>query len=271
MKNHSVTKKIYTKKKVLKKRGASLGRNIGIKESKGEFLFLLDSDVVLTDSRILRELLKHFQRDPKIAISEAPYFTKNMSLSERAIACRLPFPNGYTRYISPGSMLIRRDVFNEVGFFDETLGYPYAPGEDQEFAARILRKGYKIFIDTRFINIHLKPETEINARTSIKNNLNFLKSTLTVMPPVHYKIFKAEPLIMKLEVLFALYPLTFFLPLLNVYLLPLLFLPFTYYLYKCKAPFISRCKLSVMLVTYKFIRSTGILLFLAKKLFVNLV
>jgi GT2 family glycosyltransferase len=208
-----------------------------------------------------------------MAISEAPYFTKNMSLSERTIAYRLPIPYGYTRYISPGSMLIRRSVFNEVGFFDETLGYPYAPGEDQEFAARVLRKRYKIFIDTRFINLHLKPKSKSedgNARKSVKNHLHFLKSTLKDMPPVHYKVFRAGPICMKLEVLFVLYPITFLLPLLSVYLLPLPILPFLYYLYKCKTSFVSRCKISLVLVTYRFVRSTGVLLFLTKKLFASL-
>ena len=62
IKNHAVTKKIRTKNIVLNKRGASLGRNIGINESKGDYLFLLDSDVVLTSSEILSGLLRHFKK-----------------------------------------------------------------------------------------------------------------------------------------------------------------------------------------------------------------
>lgn len=269
IKNHSINKKIKTQIDLLKQRGASLGRNIGIKNSKGEYLFLLDSDVSLTRNKILKVLLEHFQKNLKIAISEAPYFTNNLSLSENVIASRLPNPYGYTRYMSPGSMLIRRNVFDEVGFFDENLGYPFGPGEDQEFAARILKKNFKIFIDSRFVNLHIKNDTNIDSKTSAKRNLNFLRSTVQAMPPIHYKIFKAEPTYVKLEILFALYPLTFLLPFLTLYLLPLPLFPFLYYFWKCKTSFVKRCKLSVVTIIYRFIRSSGVLFFLIKKSFAN--
>ena len=122
------------------------------------------------------------------------------------------------------------------------------------------------------MNLHVKPKIrDASVRNIGINYLHFLESTLRVMPPVHYKIFRAGPASMKLEVLFALYPITFFLPLLNVYFLPLPILPFLYYLYrcKCKTSIASRFKISLVLVTYRVIGSIGVLLFLLKSVFIS--
>jgi len=42
--------------------------------------------------------------------------------------------------------LIRRQVVDEVGYYDETLGPPFTIYEDIEYGTRVIRRGYEIHL-----------------------------------------------------------------------------------------------------------------------------
>lgn len=123
-------------------RGCPAARNFGFKQSSGEYLVFLDSDDLLTPGALeahikvladhptaalsfgalrLIDEYGHELRPPHICRPRADYFL--MLLEGNPIGC-------------PGSVMIRRDAFVEVGLFDET----FSLSEDYHLYLRLARR-----------------------------------------------------------------------------------------------------------------------------------
>jgi len=169
------------------RRGLSLARNIGIKNSRGEVLVFADDDFIVGKGWI-RNLLIHFE-DELVACCTGrmlPFrFDELSMLYERSLG----FDRGVERRIfghedlrvaglidvlprigckrllerTPvpwavgfGFCSFRRSIFDEVGYFDETLGRgtDNLGGEDVDIFYRILKKGYRIVYEPKAIIYH---------------------------------------------------------------------------------------------------------------------
>jgi len=147
--------------------GYTKAANVGMKASKAEFFVLLNSDTIVTPKwieRLYRALI-HDQRNgiagplsntaswqsiPKLsengdwAINRLPNGITADAMSEliaKYSACihpEVPLLNGFC-------MMIRKEVLNEIGFFDEdNFGQGY--GEEDDFVIRAGKSGWKIVI-----------------------------------------------------------------------------------------------------------------------------
>ena len=121
--------------RVLKKvnGGVSSARNAGILAAKGEYIAFLDGDD-LWDEHYLEEQVKLIQDFP-----EAKMWGINFAERGGDIIAKLPtgLPVGYRGYIEnyfemPGrvsylfcssSVVINKEVFNQIGYFDERINY----------------------------------------------------------------------------------------------------------------------------------------------------
>jgi hypothetical protein len=123
------------------------------------FLFFLDNDMVV-EPDCLQALAAPFDSDPLVAQTTGKI--RQLGETERlygAGGCRISFWRGDTRHVgygeldrgqydepkrciaSGGCMLVRSDVFEELGGFDTAFD-PYGP-EDLDFGLRAVDAGYR--------------------------------------------------------------------------------------------------------------------------------
>lgn len=181
---------------VIKERGSSKARNIGIKNASGDFIFFLDSDVIVPPEAF-KILLEHFNRDANVAIAGLPYVRDKLSIFEKALYYRWPKPYGYLDFVDMGAALVRKDLIRNLSF-NEKLGLPWSTWENTEFCAKILRCGYKIVGDTRCVCRHLK-----GVRSTINKSLKgkglhvrlfrLFKYYFTKVGPANLEVLKVAP------------------------------------------------------------------------------
>lgn len=138
--------------------GFAAGNNIGIRfalEKMGDYVFLLNNDATI-EKNTLSRLVEIAENNQKTGIVSPVIFKENGQdiwfaggkikwLTMKAVHLFKPISQTpyETQYISGCAMLIRKDVFREIGLFDERFFLYY---EDADFCVRAGRKGFKVFI-----------------------------------------------------------------------------------------------------------------------------
>ena len=100
--------------------GHASALNRGISIATGEFLTFIDHDDLWEPAKLAIQL-SAFDRDPKLDVA----FSYQKSFAENEAADRLTFERDPIPGYMPGSMLIRRRVFREIGCFDEQIRKGY--------------------------------------------------------------------------------------------------------------------------------------------------
>jgi len=152
--------------------------NKGIKLAKGEFICILDHDVVY-DKNYLNDLLKE---NKDIVASKVYYYKQKNKI--RALEIKVNLLTGKTKILGrdkidkgqfnslkeikamgiAGSM-IKRKVFENVGLIDEAFFFLYA---DTDFCYRAREKGYEIFSSDAKC-WHKKEEKEVFPKDKLDN------------------------------------------------------------------------------------------------------
>lgn len=131
--------------------GVSSARNYGIQYSKGDLIAFLDSDDIWTLCKIEKQVSWLNQnRDYGMVLTDV-YMVDSSGMMNEKSNRRLAFPDdGYILdkvllkpSLIPSSILVRRSVLDDVGFFDENL----KTAEDLDLHLRIAFK-YKIGLIT---------------------------------------------------------------------------------------------------------------------------
>ena len=166
---------------------AGFGRanNLGVKHAKGEFILLLNSDMLLLPDQNLNVLLNRIKDNSKIGIigckllNEDGSFQKSYyydigtikrALRNNILWYKLTKPKPQKLDAVMGSfMLFRKSDFNTLGGFDEDF-FMYA--EELELCMRfqrILEK--KIIYDERYTAIHKHGGSSVASNWSIQQNM----------------------------------------------------------------------------------------------------
>jgi len=137
-------------------------RNRGGVAASGEILFFLDSDTIIT-SDVSRILTKDFE-NPEVDAVQGVYERESENPNLPTIARDYfkfyklrKLKRGYISAINSFCFAIRRDVFGQVGGFDEKI--KTAASEDTDLALRLRERGHKILFDRSLKVRHLKKYT----------------------------------------------------------------------------------------------------------------
>lgn len=214
---------------ISKKRGVSYQRNIAIKESKGEYIFILDDDVAIHKDTF-KHALDIFAKNPKVGVVSFLCIPENPRIFERALLLKFKNKIRKSRTFG-GCAMVKREVFDKIGLYNERLGYPYGPHEDLELSARI-NKFYDIVVDGTIIQVHLPKKrydslgNELKPINSLfRRILNQVKFYFTSGADSYELVLASAPLAWKAElVTYFLIPLLFIVLIIWNYLWGLVYL-----------------------------------------------
>lgn len=136
--------------------GAATPRNIGIRESRGEYIAFLDSDDEFLPGRISRQLAAFESARPDTQLM----FTNYSEIGVKTRPHIAPqVPSGYldtshfpaSLFCTPSSWMIHRRAVGKVGFFDENIRMV----EDADYVARAVRAGSVYYLNEILANIHV--------------------------------------------------------------------------------------------------------------------
>jgi len=145
--------------------GPSRGRNLGVKQARGEYVAFTDADCVV-DKQWLNELLKGFS-EGVAGVGGSQQIPDDASPFERRIHDFLTSMHFVAEYVKTGQTIrpvkdfascngmYLKSALNEVGGFDEQLW----PGEDVELNYKIVRRGHKLAYNPAAIVKHHRPRT----------------------------------------------------------------------------------------------------------------
>ena len=114
-------------------------RNVGLKEAKGEYILYVDSDDVMTEnsiSNLYNEFVKDNSLEAVFSMSHEFVSPELCDIDKRKLKAR---PDDYFGALA-GCSMIKKEVFDKVGTFDEVL----KAGDIVEFQIRLQQKNIKV-------------------------------------------------------------------------------------------------------------------------------
>ena len=136
-------------------------RNIGIRASKGKYIFIIDDDNVV-DKNTIKELVEFMEKHPEVGVvGPIMYFLRD----PKRIWCagvKRNYWTTITKFIGfntvddgslkepyesedlPNAFMVRREVFEKVGLFNSRL-FPIHY-EEADFCQRVRKAGYKVMV-----------------------------------------------------------------------------------------------------------------------------
>jgi GT2 family glycosyltransferase len=204
---------IYPEVKIImspKNLGFAGGNNLGIKVAKGEFLFLVNNDTVLTPN-ILEGLVETFQTYPDAGVVSpkfhyyhspgtiefAGYEEVNIfSGRNKMVGCGKKDYGQYdkatlTHYAHGGGMMLPARVVEQVGLMPEVYFLYY---EEFDWCEQIKRKGYNIYYQPKSLIYH-KESMTVGKKSTLKtfylnrNRILFMRRNVKGWPLLVFTLF----------------------------------------------------------------------------------
>lgn len=158
-------------------RSISAARNAGIRKASQQWIALLDADDYWKPRKIQRQW-QAVRRFPEAGVITCDYYTvmdgtisrqprEEFKLRRQTLACPVVAFRGGAYYpnvdgnvlrrfdVAPQAAMVRRDVFETAGFFDEAFDYL----QDIEFFARALRNYPLVMIEVPLVYRRLRPDS----------------------------------------------------------------------------------------------------------------
>jgi len=163
--------------------GFTGGNNWGMRQAKGDFVFIVNNDTEVTPD-LLDVLLEPFYKDPSIGVTCPKIrFYSNPSIIQYAGFNPIdPFTgrttavgsleedkgqydaSGYTSGAHGCAMMVKKEVIDRVGMFPEKFFIYY---EEWDWSARILKAGYSIYYQAKGLIYH-KESITMGKQSAIK-------------------------------------------------------------------------------------------------------
>jgi len=182
--------------------GVSKSKNKGVVESRGKYLWFLDSDTEISKNNCLKFLYEYgesnlrmgslgcelIMRGKQWMIREHQYFDADITFPRSKKNIEKPVD-----YLATCNCFVRSKLVKEIGGFNEKYYYGY---EDAELGKKIVDLGYLNILDSRAEVFHYRSEKSRTANYKIffKNRIrfclwNFSFKDLVKLPYFDIKIF----------------------------------------------------------------------------------
>jgi glycosyltransferase involved in cell wall biosynthesis len=152
-----------------KNRGPAHCRNLGARRAKGDVLIFTDSDCIVAYDW-LEQIERCFaQGDAEVIMGKLVLLPSNF-LGDSISALGFPAggalgfekvwkvsEDGFTNSLSSCNFAIKRELFEDVGGFDEC--FPYAGGEDSFLAYSLVQSGYRIKYCPQVLAYHVASDS----------------------------------------------------------------------------------------------------------------
>jgi GT2 family glycosyltransferase len=123
--------------------GIPAGRNAGVPEVDGEFIFFLDDDACLADDGFLADLARRFAADPTLGLIQPRVVDPTGAIAPGRWVPRLRPGNhatpGPATALWEGAVAMRRDLFDAIGGWPDPFFYAH---EGIELVWRVWDAGY---------------------------------------------------------------------------------------------------------------------------------
>lgn len=164
-------------------KGLAAARNIGIRSSIGKYLTFLDCDDYWQESK-LKSQVEFIDKSDSVAVFSKISLVSvdgNISLSKcnKQRTTESPLDLITRKFIVYGggsNIMCKREIFDEVGIFDETLKF----AEDFDMWLRISKAGKIVQLPERQVNILVHPNSMQRIR-SIGTKYGLLKSRISIL------------------------------------------------------------------------------------------
>lgn len=168
--------------------GYGQGNNVGIRASKGQFVCIVNPDVLFT-SKMFSSVAELFNNNKKLAlIGGKQYGGKNISFKFREEYDFFAFTEPLVvvlnkinlflpkfSYLSGALLFIDKEKFNSIGLFDETF-FLYC--EESDICKRFLSKNYQIIFEKNYAYRHLIDGRNHTSDFSFQNLIDSSKKYL---------------------------------------------------------------------------------------------
>jgi glycosyltransferase involved in cell wall biosynthesis len=198
------TKKVVDKYDVKyvfqKNQGVSKARNVGIKIAKNDWICFLDSDDIWEKDKLEKQIEFHY-KNPDILFSHTDelWIFNGKIIKQKKHQQK---PKGFcfkenleNTLIGASTVMIHKDIFNDVGLFDETL----IACEDYDLWLRVLLKYELGLIDEKLIQKLAGHENQLSFTTKLMDKYRI--NSLLKHKDTQYKKEIKELIIRKCDIL----------------------------------------------------------------------
>ena len=148
---------------------AAAGRNIGIKNSNGKYIAFVDGDAIPAYDWLI-QIKKVFEKKDVAGVGGPDLLPEDSSDKEKNIGRvmtssiarggklnpstqhSLMEEEKYVEHIPTCNLCLKREVFDKVGFFDES----FVKGQDLELNYRVVKAGFKLLYSPNITVVHYR-------------------------------------------------------------------------------------------------------------------
>lgn len=135
--------------------GLITARNIGIMNVSGTYILFIDDDVLISNPRLLRSACEFLSEHQDVSIIGLNVIECSEEIGHHPFVAESETVAGhsycYCDLFDGGASVFRRGIFEQLGYFDETLWFG---SEETDFALRALAAGFRIVRCSNLIVYH---------------------------------------------------------------------------------------------------------------------
>ena len=157
-------KRLFPQVKVIRNDKEKLlaeSRNVGVRASKGKYVFLIDDDNVV-DKNSIKELVEFMEKNPEVGVAgpimyflrdstriwcagvKRSYWTTVTKLIGFNTRDNGQYREPYESEDFPNAFMIRKEIFEKIGLFNSSL-FPIHYDEG-DFCQRVRKAGYRVMV-----------------------------------------------------------------------------------------------------------------------------
>ncbi len=173
----------------------SQGLNLGLKESRGEYVAYFNNDLEVA-KKYFQKLVESFNRYPKLALAQGKllwYFDHKIidSAGESMDPYGNPVTIGYQTKdrgqfdndeeilsASGSACMLKKSALKNVGIYDDSYGIGY---EDMDLGLRLRHRGFLVMRVPEAIVYHKRGTTDLSPMVRVKVKWHFNKNRLATM------------------------------------------------------------------------------------------